>query len=112
MRSIPPWDRSHSRVQPGARQGNRRSNLVGRAGRRASVYNECQTFVALGGEIGFQPLIADAVRTRMQAIAPYPVDVRTSTLGERAPVLGALATALDVARADLSLPAISTAGRS
>lgn len=69
-------------------------------------------FVVLGGEIGSQPLIADAVRTHMQAIAPYPVDVRTSTLGERAPVLGALATALDVARADLSLPAISTGARS
>lgn len=68
-------------------------------------------FVVLGGEIGSQPLIADAVRKRMQAIAPYPVDVRTSTLGERAPVLGALATALDVARADLSLPAISKGAR-
>lgn len=70
-------------------------------------------FVVPGGEIGSQPLIAaDAVGTRMQAIAPYAVDLRTSTLGERAPVLGALTTALNVTRADLSLPAISTGNRS
>jgi predicted NBD/HSP70 family sugar kinase len=64
-------------------------------------------FVVLGGEIGSHQLVADAVRSRMQSIAPYPVDVRTSTLGERAPVLGALATALDVARQELGLPTIS-----
>ena len=64
-------------------------------------------FVVLGGEIGSHQLVADAVRSRMQSIAPYPVDVRTSILGERAPVLGALATALDVARQELGLPTIS-----
>lgn len=61
-------------------------------------------FVVLGGEIGSHASIADAVRSQVASIAPYPVDVRTSTLGERAPVLGALATALDVARADVGLP--------
>jgi|FLOH01.1.fsa_nt_gi predicted NBD/HSP70 family sugar kinase len=64
-------------------------------------------FVVLGGEIGSHQLVADAVRSRMKSIAPYPVDVRISTLGERAPVLGALATALDVARQELVLPTIS-----
>ena len=64
-------------------------------------------FVVLGGEIGSHQLVADAVRSRMKSIAPYPVDVRISTLGERAPVLGALATAMDVARQELGLPTIS-----
>lgn len=64
-------------------------------------------FVVLGGEIGSHPAISAAVNSRIASIAPYPVDVRTSTLGDRAPVLGALATALDVARQDLGLPALS-----
>ncbi|SRR6266511_1320652 len=57
--------------------------------------------VVLGGGVGSNPGLLEPVRRNLAAIFPRPVDVRTSTLGDRAGFHGALAVALRAARQEL-----------
>jgi predicted NBD/HSP70 family sugar kinase len=71
--------------------------------------------LVLGGSVGARPDFADKVARVLLQLSPRPVEIRTSTLGRRAGVVGALSVALrrlhdaffGVAEfaADLSLPA-------
>jgi predicted NBD/HSP70 family sugar kinase len=70
--------------------------------------------LVLGGSVGARPDFADKVARVLLQLSPRPVEIRTSTLGRRAGVVGALSVALrrlhdaffGVAElaADLSLP--------
>jgi predicted NBD/HSP70 family sugar kinase len=57
--------------------------------------------VVLGGPIGLQPALLEPVQRAVDALAPVPTPVRTGTVGEAAPLQGALVVALERARADL-----------
>lgn len=50
--------------------------------------------LVLGGSLGGRPEFATRVAAELGSVAPRPVDVRTSTLGSRAGVVGALSVAL------------------
>jgi predicted NBD/HSP70 family sugar kinase len=50
--------------------------------------------VVLGGSVGARPDFADKVARVLLQLAPRPVEIRTSTLGKRAGVVGALSVAL------------------
>jgi len=50
--------------------------------------------LVLGGSVGARPDFADKVARMLSQLAPRPVEVRTSTLGKRAGVVGALSVAL------------------
>jgi predicted NBD/HSP70 family sugar kinase len=50
--------------------------------------------LVLGGSVGARPDFADKVARVLVQLAPRPVEVRTSTLGRRAGVVGALSVAL------------------
>ncbi|MGF1666590.1 MAG: ROK family protein [Acidimicrobiia bacterium] len=52
----------------------------------------------LGGGIGSNPMLAPAVQAHLKTIAPFDIAVETSPLGDRASVIGAVATALAIAR--------------
>ena len=50
--------------------------------------------LVLGGAVGARPDFADKVARVLSQLAPRPVEIRTSTLGKRAGVVGALSVAL------------------
>ncbi len=50
--------------------------------------------LVLGGSVGARPDFADKVARVLLQLAPRPVEIRTSTLGKRAGVVGALSVAL------------------
>jgi predicted NBD/HSP70 family sugar kinase len=50
--------------------------------------------LVLGGSVGSRPDFADKVARVLSQVAPRPVEIRTSTLGKRAGVVGALSVAL------------------
>jgi predicted NBD/HSP70 family sugar kinase len=50
--------------------------------------------LVLGGSVGARTDFADKVARVLLQLAPRPVDIRTSTLGRRAGVVGALSVAL------------------
>ena len=50
--------------------------------------------IVLGGSVGARPDFADKVARVLLRLAPRPVEIRTSTLGKRAGVVGALSVAL------------------
>ena len=50
--------------------------------------------LVLGGSVGARADFADKVARALMPIAPRPVEIRTSTLGKRAGVVGALSVAL------------------
>ena len=50
--------------------------------------------LVLGGSVGARPDFADKVAVLLSQLAPRPVEIRTSTLGRRAGVVGALSVAL------------------
>ena len=50
--------------------------------------------LVLGGSVGARPDFADKVARALLQLAPRPVEIRTSTLGRRAGVVGALSVAL------------------
>jgi len=50
--------------------------------------------LVLGGSIGARPDFSDKVARALLPILPRPVDIKTSTLGKRAGVVGALSVAL------------------
>lgn len=51
--------------------------------------------IVLGGSVGARPDFADKVARVLLRLAPRPVEIRTSTLGKRAGVVGALSVALN-----------------
>ena len=51
--------------------------------------------IVLGGSVGARPDFADKVARVLLGLAPRPVEIRTSTLGKRAGVVGALSVALN-----------------
>lgn len=53
--------------------------------------------VVLGGGIGSRPELLEPVRSWLARLMPVPTEVRTSALGQRAGVLGAVAVALRAA---------------
>ncbi len=55
----------------------------------------------LGGGIGSNPLLLEPVRRYVDDIAPYQIEVVTSTLGDRASVLGTLVVGLNHVREKL-----------
>jgi len=61
-------------------------------------------FIVLGGSIGARSSILSGVQTHVHKIAPLPVKIVASTLGDRAAVLGALSVSLNQARIKLGLP--------
>src|SRR5579883_2678741 len=50
--------------------------------------------IVLGGSVGARPDFADKVARVLLRLAPRPVEIRTSTLGKRAGVVGAVSVAL------------------
>ena len=48
----------------------------------------------LGGSVGARPEFADRVERLLSPLAPRPIEIRTSALGKRAVVVGALSVAL------------------
>ncbi|HJS92257.1 MAG TPA: ROK family transcriptional regulator [Steroidobacteraceae bacterium] len=50
--------------------------------------------IVLGGSVGARPDFADKVARVLLRLAPRPVEIRSSTLGKRAGVVGALSVAL------------------
>ena len=50
--------------------------------------------VTIGGSVGARPDFADKVARVLLRLAPRPVEIRTSTLGKRAGVVGAMSVAL------------------
>jgi len=50
--------------------------------------------LVLGGSVGARPDFADKVARVLSQVAPRQVEIRTSTLGKRAGVVGALSVAL------------------
>ncbi|MBS0380317.1 MAG: ROK family transcriptional regulator [Proteobacteria bacterium] len=50
--------------------------------------------LVLGGSVGARPDFADKVARMLVQLSPRPVEIRTSTLGRRAGVVGALSVAL------------------
>jgi len=61
-------------------------------------------FIVLGGSIGARSSILSGVQTHVHKIAPLPVKIVASTLGDRAAVLGSLSVSLNQARIKLGLP--------
>jgi predicted NBD/HSP70 family sugar kinase len=51
--------------------------------------------IVLGGSVGARADFADKVARVLLRLAPRPVEIRTSTLGKRAGVVGALSVALN-----------------
>jgi len=72
-----------------------------------TVASACAVFdpelVVLGGGVGSNPLLLPLVRETVNSLVPFPPRVETSALGEVASLTGAVAVALDAARADLLL---------
>ncbi len=70
-----------------------------------TVASACAVFdpelVVLGGGVGSSPMLLPIVRETVEGLVPFPPRVETSALGEDASLTGALAIALDGARADL-----------
>jgi glucokinase len=56
--------------------------------------------VVLGGGVGSRPELLDPVRAALAELGKAPVEVRTTALGSRASVVGALNLALSAARLD------------
>ena len=52
--------------------------------------------LVLGGSVGARPDFADKVARALLQLSPRPVEIRTSTLGRRAGVVGALSVAFSV----------------
>jgi predicted NBD/HSP70 family sugar kinase len=57
--------------------------------------------VVLGGSIGSEPGFAEPVRRHVADVLVEPPRICTSELGDRAPLLGAVAVAVDHAREQL-----------
>jgi hypothetical protein len=57
--------------------------------------------VVLGGGIGASPMLLRPVRGSAAALVPITARIETSLLGERAALQGAIAVALNTARAQL-----------
>jgi predicted NBD/HSP70 family sugar kinase len=51
--------------------------------------------IVLGGSVGARPDFADKVARVLLRLTPRPVEIRSSTLGKRAGVVGALSVALN-----------------
>jgi predicted NBD/HSP70 family sugar kinase len=64
--------------------------------------------VVLGGGIGSSPLLLRPVRGSAAALVPITSRIETSMLGERAALQGAVAVALQAARAQLLSQAITS----
>ena len=64
--------------------------------------------VVLGGGIGSSPLLLRPVRGSAAALVPITARIETSMLGERAALQGAVAVALQVARAQLLSQAVAS----
>jgi predicted NBD/HSP70 family sugar kinase len=64
--------------------------------------------VVLGGGIGASPLLLRPVRGSAAALVPITARIETSMLGERAALQGAVAVALQVARAQLLSQAVAS----
>ena len=62
--------------------------------------------VLLGGPIGSHPALLEPVRSTVRALAPVPPPIEAGALGDAAPLRGALAIALQRARADLRAHAL------
>jgi predicted NBD/HSP70 family sugar kinase len=97
------WERAASADAAALRAIQDEAELISRAV-LATVALLDPAFVVLGGAIGAHPEIVARVQGRIGVIAPYATQVRASALGDRAPLLGAAATALDIARQTLGLP--------
>lgn len=61
-------------------------------------------FVVLGGAIGAREALAEVVENRLKEIAPYPIVVQVSALGDRASLVGAIRTGLVRAYGFMGLP--------
>jgi predicted NBD/HSP70 family sugar kinase len=66
--------------------------------------------IVLGGSVGARAEFADKVARVLLRLAPRPVEIRTSTLGKRAGVVGALSVALNQLHDELFGVAELTAG--
>ncbi len=69
------------------------AHLIGLAASAVVAVLDPQILV-LGGSLGARPELAARVAAVLGSLAPRPVEVRTSTLGSRAGVVGALSVAL------------------
>jgi predicted NBD/HSP70 family sugar kinase len=65
--------------------------------------------VVLGGGIGANPLLLRPVRGAAAALVPITARIETSSLGDRAALLGAIAVALQAARAQLLSQGVAAA---
>jgi predicted NBD/HSP70 family sugar kinase len=80
------------------------AELLARAVLAASVILD-PAFVVLGGAIGAREALAAVVGNRLKEIAPYPIVVEVSALGDQASLVGAIRTGLVSAYAFMGLPA-------
>ncbi len=69
------------------------AHLIGLAAATVIATVDPQLLV-LGGSVGARPDFADKVARELLQLSPRPVEIRTSTLGRRAGVVGALSVAL------------------
>ena len=69
------------------------AHLLGMAASAVVAVVDPQVLV-LGGSLGGRPELATRVAAVLGSLAPRPVEVRTSILGSRAGVVGALSVAL------------------
>lgn len=68
------------------------------------------TRVVLAGGLGANPLLLQPVVAALEGLTPFAIDVRTSELGNRSGICGALALARDEVRRILTGKVISDAG--
>ena len=66
--------------------------------------------VVLGGGVGSHPVLAGPVQRYVDSLSPAPIEVRTSALGESAPLRGAQAVGHDVLIGELLASLSATHG--